>query len=77
MAKWIEWSKRDVQAAEDYYLEAIKEGDRKISAIKDLASLYQQMNQPQKAVKLLELHREEIMRNGEKRSFNNLFNSVK
>jgi len=52
----------DLKKAEILFREAIREGDRFESAVKDLAQVYQQQGQVEKAIDLLLTHRNEMKR---------------
>jgi tetratricopeptide (TPR) repeat protein len=60
---------KNYQEAEKLYLQAIKEGDNLEGAIKNLASLYQQLNEDDKGVNLLLKYQNKI---SDKKTFNNL-----
>ena len=47
---------KDFKKSEKFYREAIKQGDNAKNAVKDLASLYTQQNQDEKAIQLLREH---------------------
>ena len=53
---------KNLEKAEILFRQAIREGDRFESAVKDLAQLYQQQGQPEKAIDLLLIHREKMNR---------------
>lgn len=53
-AKRAELEEKDFTAAEQYFREAIRHGDKAESAIKDLASLLNRLNQPHEAIQELE-----------------------
>ncbi|CAG9335630.1 unnamed protein product [Blepharisma stoltei] len=73
-AKQAEYKDRDYKKAEFYYKQAINQGDRVESAVKDLASLLHQRGKTAEACKLLEENRGLFMNNYEK--YQNLYNTI-
>lgn len=74
LAKKAEYKDRDQAMAEFYYKQAINEGDRIESAVKDLASLLHQRGKTAEACKLLETYKYLFMDNLEK--YQNLYNTL-
>jgi tetratricopeptide (TPR) repeat protein len=59
-AKRVQLIERDLDRATHLFQQAIKEGDNVESAIKDLAALYDQQGQPDKAINFLRRYRRKI-----------------
>jgi hypothetical protein len=74
-AKHAEYLLKDLEKAEYFYLQAILSGDRKESAVKDLASLLHQKGKTQDACRVLERFSNSIHSNPEK--LKNLYTSLK
>lgn len=66
LAKHAEYLLKDLERAEYFYLQAIVNGDRKESAVKDLASLLHQKGKTQDACRVLERFSSSIKTNPEK-----------
>jgi hypothetical protein len=75
MAKNAEYKYRDLDKAEHYYRQAISQGDRPESAVKDLASLMHQRGKTKEACEVLEDHRDLFKNDFEK--YTNLYNTLK
>ena len=75
MAKNAEYKFRDLDKAEFYYQQAIFQGDRPESAVKDLASLMHQRGKTKEACEILERHKNLFKNDFEK--FTNLYNTLK
>ena len=75
MAKNAEYKHRNLDLAEQFYLQAIRQGDRVESAVKDLASLLHQRGKTKEACEILEKHQELFKHDYEK--FSNLYNTLK
>ncbi|CAG9309908.1 unnamed protein product [Blepharisma stoltei] len=73
-AKQAEYKDKDYKKAELYYKQAIAQGDRVESAVKDLASLLHQRGKTAEACKLLETHRGLFVNDFEK--YQNLYNTI-
>lgn len=74
-AKKAEYVYKDYAKAELLYQKAIKTGDRKISAIKDLASLLNQTGRTQEAINLLKKHKN--LHITDQSSYKNLLKTLK
>ena len=75
MAKNAEYKHRNLDLAEHFYLQAIRQGDRVESAVKDLASLLHQRGKTKEACEILEKHQELFKNDYEK--YSNLYNTLK
>lgn len=75
LAKNAEYKLRNLDLAEKFYWQAIREGDRAESAVKDLASLLHQRGSTKEACELLEKHRYLFKNDHEK--YANLYNTLK
>ena len=58
--KWAKDVKQDLRGSEALFLQAIREDDRSEESVKELAQLYLQKDQPEKAIDLLLVHREQM-----------------
>ena len=74
LAKIAEYKDRDLDKAEYYYNQAIRKGERVISAIKDLASLLHQRGKTKEACEFLKNHRHLFRNDVEK--FENLYKTL-
>lgn len=59
-AKRVQLIEKDLERAVRLFKQAIQDGDNVESAIKDLASVYVQLGQPENAIKVLNQHRSKI-----------------
>lgn len=75
MAKNAEYKFRDLDKAEYFYQQAIFQGDRPESAVKDLASLLHQRGKTKEACEVLERYKHLFKNDYEK--FTNLYNTLK
>lgn len=75
MAKNAEYKFRDLDKAEYYYQQAIFQGDRPESAVKDLASLMHQRGKTKEACEILERYKNLFKNDFEK--YTNLYNTLK
>jgi len=57
LAKRAEYMERDLEKAEKLYRQAVEEGERLESSIKDLATVIHQLGRTQEAIDFLILHR--------------------
>ncbi|OMJ73595.1 hypothetical protein SteCoe_27670 [Stentor coeruleus] len=74
LAKNAEYKDRDLDTAEYYYKLAISNGERVISAIKDLASLMHQRGKTEEACKFLDKNRH--LFRADKEKFENLYKTL-
>ena len=75
LAKHAEYKQRNLDMAEKFYLQAINQGDRAESAVKDLASLMHQRGKTKEACEMLVKHSYLFKNDQEK--YTNLYNTLK
>lgn len=74
LAKIAEYKDRDLDKAEEYYKQAIKQGERVVSAIKDLASLMHQRGKTKEALEFL--NKKKHLFRSDREKFDNLCNTL-